>query len=70
MSTKAREHEEQVLDAAPHREVTAEEIEVRAYEIHLSGVGGNELDNWLQAEAELTAELQAAAETEAATDDA
>jgi hypothetical protein len=28
-------------------------IAKRAYEIHLSGQGGSELDNWLRAEREL-----------------
>lgn len=35
------------------REVTQEQIAQRAYEIHLSGTGGGELDNWLRAEREL-----------------
>jgi hypothetical protein len=34
-------------------EVTADEIAVRAYEIYLSGHGGDDLDNWLRAEREL-----------------
>jgi hypothetical protein len=34
-------------------EVTYEMIARRAYEIHLSGTGGGELDNWLRAEREL-----------------
>ena len=34
-------------------EPTHEEIEVRAYEIHESGDGGDELENWLRAEQEL-----------------
>jgi len=44
---------------AVEREVKAEptqdEIAVRAYEIHESGDGGDELDNWLRAERELDA---------------
>lgn len=36
-------------------EVTHEMIAKRAYEIHLSGQGGSELDNWLRAERELKA---------------
>ena len=42
---------------AVEREVKAEptqdEIAVRAYEIHESGEGGDELENWLRAEREL-----------------
>jgi hypothetical protein len=37
-------------------EITSSAIEARAYEIHLSGTGGNDLENWLRAEAELRAE--------------
>jgi hypothetical protein len=36
-------------------EPTYEEIAVRAYEIHESGEGGDELENWLRAERELDA---------------
>ena len=32
---------------------TYEQIAKRAYEIHLSGSGGSEMDNWLRAEREL-----------------
>lgn len=35
------------------RQVTPELIARRAYEIYISGNGGNELDNWLRAEREL-----------------
>ena len=34
-------------------EITHEQIALRAYEIHLSGQGGSETDNWLRAEREL-----------------
>jgi hypothetical protein len=34
-------------------EATHDEIAVRAYEIHESGEGGDELENWLRAEREL-----------------
>ena len=34
-------------------ELTHEQIALRAYEIHLSGQGGSETDNWLRAEREL-----------------
>ena len=34
-------------------EPTQDEIAVRAYEIHESGEGGDELENWLRAEREL-----------------
>ena len=36
-------------------EATHDEIAVRAYEIHESGEGGDELENWLRAERELEA---------------
>ena len=40
--------------AAPVRkEVTQEMISRRAYEIHLSGTGGSDVDNWHRAEREL-----------------
>jgi hypothetical protein len=39
--------------ASKPREVTHEQISRRAYEIHLSGEGGSEMDNWLRAEREL-----------------
>lgn len=35
-------------------EVTSEEIAIRAYEIHVSGAGGDAVENWLRAEKELT----------------
>lgn len=35
------------------REVSHEQIARRAYEISISGSGGNELENWLRAEREL-----------------
>jgi hypothetical protein len=44
-----------------------DEIAERAYEIHLSGEGGDELENWLQAERELMA---AHGDTAADSDDA
>jgi hypothetical protein len=34
-------------------EITRDQIAKRAYEIHLSGKGGSETDNWLRAEREL-----------------
>ena len=36
-------------------EVTTEMISIRAYEIHASGNGGSETDNWFTAERELHA---------------
>jgi hypothetical protein len=39
-------------------EVTFEEIALRAYEIHLSGEGGDDVENWIRAEEQLQAELQ------------
>jgi hypothetical protein len=35
-----------------------DDIAVRAYEIHLSGDGGEPVDDWLRAERELFAELE------------
>jgi hypothetical protein len=35
------------------RQVTHEQIAKRAYEIFVSGKGGNAIDNWLRAEREL-----------------
>jgi hypothetical protein len=35
------------------REITREMVAKRAYEIHASGKGGSEMDNWLRAEREL-----------------
>jgi hypothetical protein len=40
--------------AAP-ASVTHEQIALRAYEIHLSGGGGDPVEHWLRAERELTA---------------
>jgi hypothetical protein len=37
--------------------ITHEAISRRAYEIYLSGTGGNETDNWLRAERELRGKL-------------
>jgi hypothetical protein len=56
--------EELILVAA---EVTPDEIAVRAYHIHLSGSGGDELENWVRAERELEAERGAAGEDEGDT---
>ena len=40
--------------AAPRaRQITHEQIAVRAYEISRSGTGGSEFDNWVRAEREL-----------------
>lgn len=39
------------------RQITHEQIAVRAYEIHISGCGGSEFDNWCRAERELRTEL-------------
>lgn len=45
-------------------EITSDEIAMRAYAIHLSGSGGDELENWLRAERELLAELNPEQELE------
>jgi hypothetical protein len=39
------------------REITHELVAKRAYEIHISGKGGSQLDNWFRAERELKAGL-------------
>jgi hypothetical protein len=43
-------------DSSPDTSPTTEEIAARAYEIYLEGgcADGHDLENWLQAEAELT----------------
>lgn len=38
--------------------VEVEEIELRAYEIHLSDTGADAVDNWLRAERELFAQRE------------
>ena len=43
--------------AAAKREITREQIAVRAYEIYRSGTGGSAEDNWHRAERELRAGL-------------
>ena len=43
------------VQAEVKTEATHDEIAVRAYEIHESGEGGDELENWLRAERELDA---------------
>jgi hypothetical protein len=40
--------------AAAAPAVTHEQIALRAYEIHLSGTGGDPVEHWLRAERELT----------------
>ena len=42
---------------AAKREITHEMVAKRAYEIHISGKGGSQLDNWFRAERELRAGL-------------
>jgi hypothetical protein len=42
-----------IAKAAPKREITHSDIAKRAYEIHCSGTGGSESDNWYRAEREL-----------------
>jgi Protein of unknown function (DUF2934) len=43
------------VDTSPNHVPSYEEIRRRAYEIYIErdGLGGNEVDDWLQAEAEL-----------------
>lgn len=53
-STPVRNSAVPKTKAAPvKREVTHQMIALRAYEIHLSGTGGSEFDNWVRAEREL-----------------
>jgi len=42
---------------AAKRELTHEMVAKRAYEIHISGKGGSQTDNWFRAERELKAGL-------------
>jgi DUF2934 family protein len=50
-------------DEAPDARPTQEEIAVRAYHIYLErGVEGDPLDDWLQAERELTGDSEIEAE--------
>ena len=53
MSAKADKVKVDVEQVNARGEVTPEEIAVRAYEIHISGTGGDEVENWLRAEKEL-----------------
>jgi hypothetical protein len=46
-------------------DVSSDEIALRAYEIHVSGGGGDEVENWLRAEAELRAERRPGATADA-----
>jgi hypothetical protein len=41
--------------AAKPAPVTHEQIALRAYELHLQGVGADPMENWLRAERELVA---------------
>jgi len=59
MSAKVAKAKVAVARDDAHGELTSEEIAVRAYELHLSGSGGGALDDWLRAEEELTAALDA-----------
>jgi hypothetical protein len=42
---------------AAKREITHEMVAKRAFEIHISGKGGSQTDNWFRAERELKAGL-------------
>ncbi len=48
-------HEVEAMDPAAGV-VNSEEVAARAYEIYSSGIGGDALDNWLRAEADLRTE--------------
>jgi hypothetical protein len=65
MSAEADGGEGAAEDENVGREVTFEEVAVRAYEIHISGVGGHEVENWLRAEKELQAKPDAEQQPEA-----
>jgi hypothetical protein len=51
-TTTTRKRTMKAVPALP--EVSAEEIALRAYMISISGDGGDQLENWLRAERELT----------------
>jgi hypothetical protein len=59
MSTKVRRAKAQAEHDDGRGELSPEAIAVRAYELHLSGSGGDALEDWLRAEEELSAELRA-----------
>jgi hypothetical protein len=56
MGTKTSKAASAETPEAGGRELTSEQIAARAYEIHLSGTGGDDFENWLRAETELRAE--------------
>jgi len=49
------EHGDAHGDEHARGELSFEDIALRAYEIHLSGTGGDDTENWLRAERELLA---------------
>lgn len=54
-TTAAKTTRTRALKVAPEiREISPEEIAMRAYFIAMSGQGGDDLENWLRAEHELT----------------
>jgi hypothetical protein len=57
MSTKVHRAKAQAEHDDAHGELSPEAIAVRAYELHLSGSGGDALEDWLRAEEQLSAEL-------------
>jgi hypothetical protein len=56
-TTTTRKRTVKAAPALP--EVSPDEIAMRAYMIHISGEGGDELENWLRAEQELTSAIAA-----------
>ncbi len=64
MSPRVRKVKAVAEEENPRREVTYEEIAARAYEIHCSGLGGNDVENWIRAEEELNAELNIGQESQ------
>jgi hypothetical protein len=49
----ALEEMEPAIESSDSRDVTDDAVARRAYEIYISGEGGDHLDNWLRAEEEL-----------------
>jgi len=52
-SVTAFEDMDPAVESSALRDVTDDAVARRAYEIHISGEGGDHLDDWLRAEEEL-----------------
>lgn len=59
MGETATVEEISVESAASPPQLTFDQISVRAYEIHIAGEGGDDVDDWLRAERELLAQVGA-----------